>query len=140
VRSDWHELAAEANLRLTPPPRQEAVREAEQKLGCHFASSLRSCYQQTDAVTDEWGYAYILPVADLVQQNQQLRTQYRDLYMSFDDLIAFGQLGNGDLFFQPLAPPGNDNVFVWDHEDDSRRWYATDVADAIRRFARAKAA
>ena len=44
--------------------------------------------------------------------------------MSFEDVLLFGQLGNGDMLFQPLVPYGNDNVFRWDHEDDSRTWYA----------------
>ena len=77
----------------------------------------------------------MLPISDLGRQNEHLRTASGNLYMSFDDLILFGQLGNGDMLFQPRVPQDNENVFIWDHEDDSRTWFATDVADALRRLA-----
>lgn len=55
--------------------------------------------------------------------------------MPFDHVLAFGQTGNGDLFFHPvLRGEVREDVFVWDHEDDSRTWYARDVEDAVRRW------
>lgn len=132
---DWQEIAQATGLRLTPPPERCEVDAAEGALACHFSPSLRATYEQTNAILDEWGYAYVLPIAELVEQNKQLRSMYADVYMSFDDLIIFGQLGNGDLLFQPRVPDGNDNVFLWDHEDDSRTWYGRDVEDALRRLA-----
>jgi hypothetical protein len=63
------------------------------------------------------------------------RTGYRSVYTPFFSLVFFGQLGNGDLFAQPaLAERVRDDVFVWNHEDDSRMWYASDVWDALNRF------
>ena len=55
--------------------------------------------------------------------------------MPFDHVLAFGQTGNGDLFFHPvLRGEVREAVFVWGHEDDSRTWYARDVEDAVRRW------
>jgi len=48
---------------------------------------------------------------------------FRELYMPFDPLLFFADAGNGDQFAFPRTPP-RDEVFVWDHEDDSRRWVA----------------
>jgi hypothetical protein len=120
---------------VTPAPTDAAVADAERVLGSRLSESLRDLYAHSDGLTDEWGYAYVLPISDLRQQNQYFRAAFGDLYMSFDDLILFGELGNGDMLFQPCVPPDNENVFVWDHEDDSRTWRATDVADALRRLA-----
>jgi hypothetical protein len=55
--------------------------------------------------------------------------------MPLDALVSFGRLGNGDLFGHPV-PGGQvrEDVFVWDHEDDSRTWYGRDMADALSRF------
>ena len=54
---------------------------------------------------------------------------------AFGSLVFFGQLGNGDLFGHPVLPKRvRDDVFVWDHEDDSRNWYAPDVSHALSRF------
>jgi hypothetical protein len=127
-------------LRLvTPAPAEAAVADAERVLGSRLSESLRDLYAHSDGLTDEWGYAYVLPISELRQQNQYFRMAFGDLYMSFDDLILFGQLGNGDMLFQPRVPQDNENVFVWDHEDDSRAWRATDVADALRRLAAGQA-
>jgi hypothetical protein len=136
VAHDWKLLAEAASLRLvTPRPAEAAVADAERVLGSRLSESLRDLYAHTDGLTDEWGYAYVLPISELGRQNQHFRTAFGDLYMSFDDLILFGQLGNGDMLFQPRVPQDNENVFVWDHEDDSRTWFANDVADALRRLA-----
>jgi hypothetical protein len=73
---------------------------------------------------------------DLVAENEQMRTDAgnRAHYMPFDALLVFGQMGNGDLLFQPVLTDAiRDDVFLWDHEDDSRRWYAPDVPAALKR-------
>ncbi|MDD9943430.1 MAG: SMI1/KNR4 family protein [Myxococcales bacterium] len=49
--------------------------------------------------------------------------------MPFDHLVFFADAGNGDQF--ALAVRGGQirspDVFVWNHEDDSRSWAAPDV-------------
>jgi len=78
-----------------------------------------------------------MPIGELVERNDDLRTneRYGTVYMSFESLIFFGQLGNGDLFGQPVIQAAvREEVFVWDHEDDSRTWYAADIASAILRL------
>jgi hypothetical protein len=135
VEFDWKRLAQTASLRLVPPPAHEVTAGAERHVGSQLSASLTDLYLHTDGLVDEWGYAYVLPLAELIEQNRSFRQAFTDLYMSFDDLILFGQLGNGDMMFQPVVPPRNENVFVWDHEDDSRTWFAKDVADMLVRFA-----
>jgi SMI1-KNR4 cell-wall len=136
VAHDWKLLAAAASLRLVTPARaQVAVAHTERVVGSRLSESLRDLYAHTDGLIDEWGYAYVLPISELGRQNEHFRTALSDVYMSFDDVVLFGQLGNGDMLFQPRVPEGNNNVFVWDHEDDSRTWYAVDVPDALRRLA-----
>jgi hypothetical protein len=45
--------------------------------------------------------------------------------MPFDSLLFFADTGTGDQFAYPITPTGiRDDIYVWDHEDDSRRWYA----------------
>ena len=46
--------------------------------------------------------------------------------MPFDNLIFFADAGNGDQFAFPIVSGEvrQNKVFVWDHEDDSRRWVA----------------
>jgi SMI1-KNR4 cell-wall len=43
--------------------------------------------------------------------------------MPFDPLLFFADAGNGDQFAF-LWKPRRDEIFVWDHESDSRSWVA----------------
>ena len=48
--------------------------------------------------------------------------------MPFDALLFFADAGNGDQFAFPItATAARDDVFVWDHENDSRSWYAASL-------------
>jgi SMI1 / KNR4 family (SUKH-1) len=135
VARAWTHIAEAASLRpVTPAPSDEAVLEVERTLHARLSASLRDLYSLSDGLVDAWGYAYVLSLEDLRQHNQVFRREFRAVYMPFDDVLLFGQLGNGDMLFQPLLPQGNENVFRWDHEDDSRTWYATDVEAAVLRF------
>ncbi|MFE9249876.1 SMI1/KNR4 family protein [Streptomyces sp. NPDC007088] len=57
------------------------------------------------------------------------------LYMSFDALLFFGDSGGGDQFAFVLKPERPD-VFVWEHESDSRRWVAGGLRDYLTRSLR----
>jgi len=53
--------------------------------------------------------------------------------MTFEACFFFADAGNGDQFFFPIQADGRINrpdVFVWDHESDSREW----VANRLRHF------
>ena len=45
--------------------------------------------------------------------------------MPFDGMVFFADAGNGDQF--GIALSGNQEVYVWNHEDDSRTWVAPTV-------------
>lgn len=57
---------------------------------------------------------------------------FREIYMSFDDLVFFADAGNGDQFGISLRGP--QDVFVWNHEDDSRRWVASTPTEYLTRW------
>jgi hypothetical protein len=64
----------------------------------------------------------------IVTDNLRFRTSFRDLYMPFQPLLFFADAGNGDQFCFPTTSSGvRDDVFVWDHENDSRTWYAASL-------------
>lgn len=53
--------------------------------------------------------------------------------MPIDDLLFFGDLGNGDLIFYPIAAEGIWNrVFIWDHEDVNRTSFEVSLADWLQ--------
>ncbi len=57
-------------------------------------------------------------------------TDFADLYMPFDGVVFFADAGNGDQFFMSLS--GTNEVYVWDHENDSRTWVAATVLRYLR--------
>ena len=86
----------------------------------------------SNGIFDEWGYAYVLPVEDLPGCRHELRKPWAARFGSFDELFVIGQLGNGDLLMHPVDRHGPaETVIVWDHEDDTRTVYASDLAEAL---------
>ncbi|WP_406164566.1 SMI1/KNR4 family protein [Streptomyces sp. NBC_00996] len=53
-------------------------------------------------------------------------------YMPFGSLLFFGDNGGGDQFAF-VRTPARADTFVWEHEDDSRRWVARDLQDYLGR-------
>jgi SMI1 / KNR4 family (SUKH-1) len=136
ITDRWSRLAERKGFSLSAPPPAGAIDEAEARLGHPLSDALRSLYAQTDGFQDEWGCSCVMCLADLVTENEQMRNdaENRAHYMPFDSLLFFGQMGNGDLLFHPVLTAGVPaDVFLWDHEDDSRRWYARDVPEALKR-------
>lgn len=56
--------------------------------------------------------------------------------MSFDSLLFFGDNGGGDQFGFARTGTGMD-IFVWDHENDSRMWVASGLGPYLESVAKA---
>ncbi|MFU9037500.1 MULTISPECIES: SMI1/KNR4 family protein [Streptomyces] len=72
-------------------------------------------------LVESWCAGLIWSAERIVRENQSLRedSELATLYMPFDPLPFFADAGNGDLFAL-LAKIDRPDVFVWNHEDDSR--------------------
>ena len=133
---DWTGLAGALGMNTRAAADADALRGAPAALGHPLSEALQDLYGQTDGVLGEDGSVPVMTLAELIHENGEMRRLFSDLYMPFDHLLVFGQLGNGDLFMHPvLAGAVQEDVFHWDHEDDSRTWYAFDVEATLRRFA-----
>ena len=114
------------------PATSEAIQVAEADLGHPLPSDLRDLLGETDGVEGEYGLGSLWTTQRIGSDNVQFRTDtaFADLYMPFEGLVFFADAGNGDQFFVSLR--GNKEVYVWDHEDDSRTWVASTVLDYLR--------
>lgn len=106
---------------------------------------LLDLYQQTNGISEYLnveGYLnnekigeLIWPIERVIETNLEFRTypDFKDLYMSFDQILFVADAGNGDLFgFITLN--GNfdrDDIFVWNHENDSREWVAPSLSKFV---------
>ena len=93
--------------------------------------------RESDGVYDEFGSAVLLPAAEIVARNQELRTfpDFGSLYWSFDQILFVGEDGSGDLFGYRLLPGDEErnDIYRWEHEDDSRSWFALSLSDYFTR-------
>ncbi|WP_017626349.1 SMI1/KNR4 family protein [Nocardiopsis chromatogenes] len=132
----WRQLIAqecpEAEAAPGAPP--DAVAEAERRLGHPLPDPLRSLLLECDGITGAYGIGVVWDSDTVARENGFFRTwsEFRELYMPFGHLLFFGDDGGGDRFALPVDPV-KDDVYAWDHEDDSRVWLTGDLETYVRR-------
>jgi hypothetical protein len=106
---------------------------ASRSLGVTLPNSLRDLLLQSNGVKDKYLAKVIWSVDELLSQNRAMRDNpdFSELYMPFDNLLFFGEAGNGDLFcLRVLSHVVKPEVFAWNHETDGREWIAPSL-DAL---------
>jgi hypothetical protein len=111
------------------PASEAQLAAVEQSLSIRLPDSLRDFLLEADGLTADYGSGVIWSAADIQKRNQEFRTlaSFRDLYMPFDHLLFFGDHSGGDQFAFAIHADGQvhkHDVFRWDHETDSRSWFA----------------
>lgn len=122
-----------AAIELHPSITLSELQIAEERLGLAFPEPLRAILRETNGVEGEYGLALLWPLESIVKQNLQFRNEpsFKKLYMPFDNFLFFGDAGNGDQFGFPIVANGTiprNDIFAWNHEDDSRVWVAPSLA------------
>ena len=120
--ADFHDGAAE-----------EAIRACEAALGQSLPHDLAELLRESDGVEGEYGLGLIWPAERIRTDNLAFRSDstFARLYMPFDPLMFFADAGNGDQFaFVMLDRPVD--VFVWNHETDSRTMIAPSLATYLQ--------
>jgi hypothetical protein len=116
------------------PASVEAIRAAEGKLGTPLPDEIRDLLSETNGVEGEYGLGLVWPAERIGDDNARFRSDptYADLYLPFEGLVFFSDAGNGDQFAMSLRGAGD--IYVWNHEDDSRMWVASTVMEFLRRW------
>lgn len=125
-------VGALPNVGLRPPVDETALADAERRLGRNLPAQLAALLLETDGVTGAHAKDAVWPLARIVERNLLFWSPdaFPGLYMPFDALLFFGDNGGGDQFAFVLTPRRPD-IFVWDHEDDSRLWAARELDDYL---------
>jgi hypothetical protein len=129
---DWRALISSLEPRpawrnFKPAASIEDLQRIEATLNVTLPDDLRSLLAQSDGVEGIYGLGLVWPSDRIVEDNKKFRTfpAFRDLYMPFDPLLFFGDAGNGDQFAYTICGGRvRPDIFVWNHEDDSRSWKA----------------
>ncbi|MGW2572810.1 SMI1/KNR4 family protein [Streptomyces sp. NPDC001537] len=129
--SVWTEvLAALPGPAVVQPPAAElSLTHCITVLGHPLPTDLTALLRESNGIEDEYGDGLIWSAERIASENQSLRedAELATLYMPFDPLLFCADAGNGDLFAL-LSRIDRPDVFVWNHEDDSRTWVAPSLA------------
>lgn len=114
----FHEPAAEA-----------AIHACEAALDQTLPRDLVDLLRESNGVDGRYGLGLVWSVERIQADNLLFRTDgaFARLYMPFEPLLFFADAGNGDQFAFVMRDRPLD-VFVWDHETDSRTMVAPSLA------------
>jgi SMI1/KNR4 family protein SUKH-1 len=135
----WRDLIErlDAEAEFHPPATLEQLHAVETSLGVTLPAELRELLRETNGAEVAYGTGLVWSTEEITRRNLEMRREWQRGEwagtMPIDHLFFFGDLGNGDLCFLPIAAEGIRNrVFRWDHEDDSRINSAVSLADWLR--------
>ena len=125
----------EAGLR--EPVQASELAEAERRLGQALSSELKQLLMESNGVIGRTHVDTVWSIDQIVERNLLCWSDesFAQLYMPFDALLFFGDNGGGDQFAF-VQKPRRADVFVWEHENDSRRWVANNLQDYLGRSLR----
>jgi hypothetical protein len=126
------------NHEFRPAAPESALTDAERRLGTTLPPDLRGLLAESDGVFGEYGLGLVWPVTRIVEDNLNFRSNavFRQSYKRFDELLFFGDAGNGDQFaFRHASGPWLEGIFAWDHEDDRRIRVAPDLSHYLEWWA-----
>jgi hypothetical protein len=117
-----------SDITFHSPATDDEIDRIATELGVALPAELRSILSASNGIEGEYGLGLLWNADRIIQDNKQFRSSpdFAELYMPFDCLLFFGDAGNGDQFAFPIQA-GNitrPDIFVWNHEDDSRSWVA----------------
>ena len=118
-----------------PPAQSEDIAAAERELERSLPLALALVLNESNGVFGEYELGLVWPLERIVRDNLLFwpNREFKNLYMPFDHLLFFGDAGNGDQFFIPLIDEDleKQDVYVWNHENDSRTWVAPSIPKYI---------
>ncbi len=126
----WRDLLQNLSEDLTfhPPASAEEIARIASELGIDLPVELHSILSESNGIGGKYGLGLLWEGTRILEDNQRFRnsSDFPDLYMPFDHLLFFGDAGNGDQFAFTILRGGviRPEIFVWNHEDDSRSWIA----------------
>ncbi|MEU3693185.1 SMI1/KNR4 family protein [Streptomyces narbonensis] len=136
----WREqiLQAMAGAELGAPAGEEALAAVESALGQPLPPQLAGLLRECNGVRGRFGLDVVWSAERIAKDNAGFRgaRDFTELYMPFEPLMFFGDNGGGDQFAF-VRTPQRDEVFVWDHETDSRYLVSYGLDEYIEQALRA---
>lgn len=129
----WKELVSGLSdeYEFQKPADEKEIINAEEQLGVGLPHELKELLKESNGIFGEYHISLIWDIKRIVQDNLSFRnsSDFKELYMPFDCLLFFSDAGNGDQFAYLIinGKINKDDIYVWNHEDDSRTWVASSL-------------
>ncbi|MDA1679151.1 SMI1/KNR4 family protein [Bacillus cereus group sp. TH152-1LC] len=115
------------NLSFKNPATEDELTEVQKNLQVELPNDFYQLLPETNGVAGEYG-DFIWSTSKIKTENMNMRNivDFKDLYMPFDCLLFIADGGNGDLFGYSILNGivQREDIYVWNHENDSRTWVA----------------
>jgi hypothetical protein len=121
-------------LTFNEPASIESINAVEIELNVQFPQSLKNLLLESDGIQDEFECDVIWPIERILEENKNIRIEYIEEQISFNDFLLFSDAGNGDQFALSIKD-GNVNkeeIYVWNHEDESRDILSSSLKEFIK--------
>ncbi|MEH6939726.1 SMI1/KNR4 family protein [Bacillus sp. JJ664] len=120
------------------PATSAEIASLKKELNVELPKKLKELYSETNGVSGEYGIYLIWSTEQMVKENLFFRTihNFRDNMIPLDNFLFFSDAGNGDLFGYQIIDGRiqNDEIYVWNHEDDTCTVIASSLEDFISRM------
>ncbi|MGG3891582.1 SMI1/KNR4 family protein [Metabacillus fastidiosus] len=127
-------ISKEYNFR--DPAAESEITQIKDKLNVELPEKLLELFRETNGVFDSHDYPLIWSTERMIEENLFYRNdeEYKEIFMPFDHLLFFAPSGIGDLFGYRILNGHiqKEDIYVWNHEDDSRTWIASSLEEFIK--------
>lgn len=127
ISKDYHFKAPGTNIEIA---------HIKEELNVQLPEKLQEVYNETNGIFDKYECPLIWSIEQMIKDNLFFRNfdDYKDIYMPFDHLLFFSDAGNGDLFGYRILNGSirDEEIFVWNHEDDSRTWISSSLENFLK--------
>lgn len=114
------------------------ILSVEEELNVTLPDELKDLLREANGIEYDFGAGLIWSTERIKSDNIEFRTtaDFKDLYMPFDCLLFFGDAGNGDQFAYSIlnGEIRRNDIFEWNHEDDSRTWAAASLRQHLEKM------
>ena len=118
------------------PATATALLSIKTELNIKLPKKLTDLYNETNGVYGNYGISFIWPTEQVIKENIFFWTinEHRDSMELLDTFLFFSDAGNGDLFGYSIKNGSiqNEDIYVWNHEDDSRSLIASSLEEFLR--------
>ncbi len=129
----WREFVSKLSeeCEFNQPANYVEADYVKQELEVTLPDELVNLLKESNGIFGVYGLGLIWSIERILKDNLEFRgfSDFKDLYMPFDCLLFFADAGNGDQFAYSIlnGEIRRNDIFVWNHEDDSRTLVASNL-------------